>query len=280
MGTTSPSADFPETSFSPAYLVLASHPGRRVDVLRDHARPTAARATSARPPRWSTRLSATSSRAGSRRGASPFPLIQCWIGVDITTTPATRLMSVIGSRMPAAMSGAARCSPRSSRSRPAPGYRPDKADRQPAQRPRVPHRTATGVGGGKVPRAPSCSAKTSGPSGRIPCRATSQLQLPQRGICVVARGRFQGVGPSRGIATATVLTYPADQPMTLAQNRHMSPRQSPPSPSDPCGGAGGAVGDGPRAGQPAASWSALIATRIADRLGLTDHSAIASTTRR
>ena len=67
-----------------------------------------------------------------------------------------------------------------------------------------------------------------GPIGPHPVQGNlADFQFPQRGICVVAQGRFEAFDVA-GIATATVLTYPADPPMTLAQNRHMSSRQTPP----------------------------------------------------
>src|SRR5689334_8220577 len=70
---------------------------------------------------------------------------------------------------------------------------------------------------------------------------------------------------------ATVLTFPADQAMTTAQNRHMPPRPAPPDlPTRAEVLAALSVAIDLGLGQPAEHMlrSALIATRIADRLGL------------
>ena len=183
--------DFPATSFSPAYnrcgIAILTVSGPSTPPLRARR---AARATSA-PPHRSTRWSATSSRAGSRRGHSRFPLtgLLDW-RVDVKTTPATRLMSIIGSRMPRGMDQPQVLVDDEPCRGPAAWRRQDPADRQPAQRSGVPHRTATRVGGRRLGAV--VAGEDLGPVGPHAVQGNlADFQLPQRGICVVAQGRFE-----------------------------------------------------------------------------------------
>ena len=106
---------------------------------------------------------------------------------------------------------------------------------------------------------------------RIPCRATWRTSSCPSAASASSRRAVSRHSTSPGIATATVLTYPADPAMTTAQNRHMASRPAPPDlPTRAEVLAALSVAIDLGLGQPAEHMlrSALIATRIADRLGL------------
>ena len=110
----------------------------------------------------------------------------------------------------------------------------------------------------------------------------ADFRLPQRGICVVAQGVFEPFDVARHRDAARLDAIRLIRPMTTAQNRQVtsSTPAAPPTRAEVLAALSVAIDLG--LGQPAEHMlrSALIATRLADRMGLTRHSATASTTRR
>ena len=262
---------------------VASHPGRRVDVLRHHARAAELLTLFQLGHADRPRRRATFDHAGSRPWSLAISIdgVLDW-RVDIKTTPATRLMSAIGSRLPAAASKNRRLLAMMSHVvGPLLGIGRMQADRQHAQRPGVPHRAETRMGGRRLDRR-RARARTSDRSGRYPAKGNlGDFHLPQRGICVVAQGRFEPFDIARH-RDRIVLTYPADPPRATAQNRRVTSGRRRRA-SDPRGSSGGAVGcDRSRARAAGRAHAAVGADRDAPRRSAGSgrrRNATASTTR-
>jgi hypothetical protein len=190
--------DFPATSFSPAYLSVW------------HRTPDGV---------WTFYATTPGSQSCSRyfSSATPVDPVVCdiksrWVTpwclaisidsvldwrVDITATPATRLMSVIGSRMPAAMSRSSRVlAAMSPVVGPLLGIGRIKltGNLPNGQEFRIAPRRAWAVADSSA----VVRGEDLGPVGPHPVqRNLADFQLPQRGICVVAQGRFEAFDVAR-----------------------------------------------------------------------------------